>query len=76
MDLPKIFITLGIGLIFVGVVLKFGARAPWLFSWFGNLPGDIKYQGERTFFYAPIVSMLLVSIVVSLIVAFVQRLGR
>lgn len=76
MDIPKIFISLGIGLIFIGFVLKFGARAPWLFSWFGNLPGDIKLQGERTFFYAPIVSTLLVSVVISLIIAVIQRLGR
>jgi hypothetical protein len=76
MDLSKTFITLGIGLIFIGLVLKFGGRAPWLFSWFGNLPGDIRYQGERTFVYAPIVSMLVVSATLSLIMWLVQKIGR
>ena len=76
MDLSKTLITLGLGLLFLGVVVKFAAKVPWLFSWLGNLPGDIRYQGERTFVYAPLVSMMIVSAVLSLILWAIQRLGR
>ncbi len=47
---------------------------PGIFSWFGNLPGDIRIEGERGGFYAPITSMLLVSIAVSLVVSVIARL--
>ena len=76
MDLSKTLITLGVGLLFLGLVVKFATKVPWLFSWFGNLPGDIRYQGERTFVYAPLVSMMIVSAVLSLILWAIQRLGR
>ena len=52
----------GICLIVVGVLIYSGG-----FSWFGRLPGDIRYEGERTQIYVPLVSMLLVSLALSLI---------
>ena len=61
----NLLIYLGIGLIVVGVAYKYG-----LLDWFGNLPGDIKYQTEHTFVFIPLASMLLVSAVVSLIMWF------
>ncbi len=61
----NLLIYLGIGLIVVGVAYKYG-----LLGWFGNLPGDIKYQTEHTFVFIPLASMLLVSAVVSLIMWF------
>lgn len=36
-------------------------------SWFGRLPGDFRYEGRRTRVYAPLVSMLLLSLVFSLV---------
>ncbi len=46
-------------------------------SWFGHLPGDIRIEGERTFIYAPIASMLVVSVVLSFLGWLVQRfVGR
>lgn len=36
-------------------------------SWFGRLPGDLRYEGRRTRVYAPLVSMLLLSLVFSLV---------
>lgn len=52
----------GICLVVVGLVIYAGG-----FGWFGRLPGDIRYEGERTQIYVPIVSMLLVSLVLSLV---------
>jgi hypothetical protein len=45
----------------------------WM-SWFGRLPGDIRYESDTTRIYAPIVSMLLVSVVLSLVFALVRRI--
>jgi len=64
----NLLIYLGIGLIVAGIAYKYG-----LLGWFGNLPGDIKYQTEHTFIFIPLTSMLLVSAVVSLIMWFFNR---
>jgi Protein of unknown function (DUF2905) len=37
------------------------------FSWFGRLPGDLQYEGRRTRVYAPLGSMLLLSLALSLV---------
>jgi hypothetical protein len=36
-------------------------------SWFGRLPGDVRHEGQRTRVYAPLASMLLLSLVLSLV---------
>ncbi len=64
----NIFITIGLGLILAGIAYKFG-----LLGWFGNLPGDIKYQSENTSVFFPITSMILISIVVSLLMWIFDR---
>jgi hypothetical protein len=49
---------------------------PGLFSWFGNLPGDVRIEGETTTVFIPITSMLVVSVVVTLVVNLVGRMFR
>jgi hypothetical protein len=67
-------VVMWIGVILVG--LGAGLRwAPWLLSWFGNLPGDIRHEGERTSVFIPITSMILISIAASLLLAFFRRSG-
>ena len=39
--MAKALIVIGILLVLVGTVLLY---APWLFSWFGKLPGDIRIE--------------------------------
>lgn len=58
----------GISLILVGLLAYSGGL-----NWFGKLPGDIRYESERVHFYAPIVSMLLVSLALSLIFYLLRR---
>ena len=60
--MSKILIISGVLLILAGIMVKYG-----LFSWFGKLPGDIKYQGENFIFFAPLTSMILISILLSVI---------
>jgi hypothetical protein len=63
-----ILITIGVGLILVGLLIWSGSL-----SWFGRLPGDIRIERETVRVYVPIVSMLLVSLVVSLALYLVRR---
>ncbi len=60
----KTIVVLGVILVLVGLVV-------WLagdkFSWFGHLPGDIRVERKNMRFYAPITSMILLSILLSLL---------
>jgi hypothetical protein len=58
----------GVCLMLVGVLVYSGG-----FNWFGKLPGDIHYEGERVQVYIPIVSMLVVSLALSLIFFLIRR---
>ncbi len=58
----NLIITIGIGLVIAGIAYKYG-----LLNWFGNLPLDFKSEGENVSFYAPIGSMLVISLVISLL---------
>lgn len=54
-----------------GILLLAGVLwhlAPWLFNWFGKLPGDINIETERGRTFIPLTSMVIVSVVLSLIV--------
>jgi hypothetical protein len=62
--MDKVLIYSGIILILIGLLWHY---LPGAFSWFGSLPGDIKYKSGNTSFYFPITTMILVSVVLSLI---------
>jgi len=63
-SVSKLLISIGVLFIVMGLLTwMFGG----LFSWFGKLPGDIRIQGENYSIYAPIASMLLISIVLSIL---------
>jgi hypothetical protein len=62
MSFGNLLILLGLGLILAGLAFRFG-----LLSWFGHLPGDIRYEGENFVFFAPLGSMLLISVIGSLL---------
>ncbi len=64
------FVVAGILLIFLGAALHY---APWLLSWFGKLPGDIRIESERYKIYIPITSMLLVSVVATILFRLFRR---
>jgi hypothetical protein len=43
------------------------------FSWFGRLPGDIRYESESTRVFVPLTSMLLLSLLFTLVLNLVRR---
>ncbi|MCS6979791.1 MAG: DUF2905 domain-containing protein [Flavobacteriales bacterium] len=65
-------ILAGLVLVILGLVLSYAPRAWW--QWFGRLPGDIRIEKQNVRVYIPWVSMLLVSVVLSLVLALFRRL--
>jgi len=62
--ISKLLISTGVLFIILGLFTwLFGG----LFSWFGKLPGDIRIQGENYFIYAPIGSMIVISLILNLL---------
>jgi hypothetical protein len=69
----KLLVLTGLGLAVLGLVVWLGGGS-W-FGWFGRLPGDIRIERPGFRFYAPLVSMLLLSVLLSLILWVIRRLG-
>ena len=68
MSIGNWLIGAGITLVLIGVLYKLG-----MLNWFGNLPGDIKYEGKNTKVYFPIVTMIIISIFLSLVFNYMKR---
>jgi uncharacterized membrane protein (DUF106 family) len=66
-----LFVACGIVLILVGVLVWSGAL-----SWFGRLPGDIRVERPGMRVYAPITSMIVMSVIVTLVLSLIQRFWR
>ncbi|XXF79555.1 DUF2905 domain-containing protein [Myxococcaceae bacterium GXIMD 01537] len=64
-----LLILVGLAVAAVGLLAYTGAL-----SWFGRLPGDLRWEGEHSRIYVPITSMLLASVVLSLVLAALRRL--
>ena len=72
-SLGKVIVVIGVVLVILGLGIWFlGDR----FGWFGNLPGDFRIQGENFSFFAPITSMIIVSIVLSIVLSLIVRFFR
>jgi membrane protein implicated in regulation of membrane protease activity len=59
----------GVLLVVIGLLVWSGAL-----SWFGRLPGDIRVERPGMRVYVPITSMLLLSVVVSVLLAIFRRI--
>ena len=69
----KFIVGIGIILVAVGLILWFAGDK---FTWFGNLPGDLKVERPGFTFYAPITSMIILSVVLSIILSLIARVFR
>jgi hypothetical protein len=68
-ELGKILMVCGGMMLIVGVLLTLSGKIPWL----GRLPGDIIIQRDNFSFYFPLTTCLLLSVVLSLVVALLRR---
>jgi len=62
----RLLITVGVVLVLVGVLVQMGLPL-------GRLPGDIRIQRGNSSFYFPIVTCIVVSVVLSLLMAVLRR---
>jgi hypothetical protein len=67
----RVLIIGGLITTLIGVLMVFGDRIPFLFK----LPGDIVIQRDNGTIFIPLGTMLVVSVVVSLVLSFLNR-GR
>lgn len=72
-QLGKLLVVLGLALAGLGAVVWLGGGQ--LLGWFGRLPGDIRVERPGLRFYAPVASMLLVSLLLSALMWLIRRLG-
>lgn len=73
MRLGTVLMFAGAGLLVLGALIRY---APGLFSWFGNLPGDVRIEGESSSVFIPITSMVVVSVALTIIVNVVASFFR
>ena len=72
-DLGRVLLVLGAFLILIGALFAFGAKLPFRL---GRLPVDIVHHGERTTFYFPVVTCLILSAGFSLLLWILSRFRR
>jgi DUF2905 family protein len=68
-EIGRTLLVLGSLLVVVGLLLTFGARIPGL----GRLPGDIVCRRGTFTFYFPLVTSLLLSLLLTAILALFRR---
>ena len=70
-QLGRILIITGIILVVAGLIAYFAGDK---LNWLGHLPGDIRVEKENFRLYFPITTMVIISILVSLIVAIIRKI--
>lgn len=68
-NLGKMLIVIGLVIAGLGLVLTFSGKIPWL----GRLPGDFFFRGKNVSFYFPLMTSLVISVILSLILWFINR---
>ena len=66
----KILIVVGLLAVVAGLIIQF---APQAFSWFGKLPGDIRYEKGNFKLFFPLTTMIILSVGVSLLLKLFGR---
>ena len=76
-ELGKLFLGLGALLVILGVFFLLAGNLSGKVPWLGRLPGDIYVERENWKFYFPLGTSILISIVVSVVLALLaQFFGR
>jgi len=73
MEIGKQIIILGLVILIIGISYTYFKQ---YISWFGNLPGDIKWVGSNYRIYFPIISLLLISMLLNAIYYIVRYLKQ
>ena len=65
----RLLVITGVVLVLVGLAFMLSGKIPWL----GRLPGDILIKKKNITFYFPLGTSILLSIILSLILWFINR---
>jgi len=71
-DLGRTLIVIGGVILALGVVLSVAGQVPFL----GRLPGDFTFRGDGWTVYAPVATMLLVSVALTALLSLVSWLQQ
>lgn len=71
-EIGRLLMIVGGALFVLGLLLVAGGRLPWL----GNLPGDIVIRRDNFTLFAPIGTMIVLSIALTVVVNIIGRLFR
>lgn len=72
-DIGRLLIFIGLSIAVTGVVILLATRyLPWL----GNLPGDIRVEGENYKVYFPLATMILISVIGTILLNLIVRFFR
>lgn len=72
-EFGRLLIIIGLVIALAGGLILVAVR---YFPWLGNLPGDIRYEGENYRFYFPLATMILVSILGTILLNIFIRIFR
>ncbi len=67
-DTGKWLIVIGGLIVLIGLLWPWLGKIPW-----GRLPGDIVIERENARFYFPITTMIIISVVISIVLAIFRR---
>ena len=70
-DLGRVLVFVGGLLLVIGLIFLFAGKVNVPM---GRLPGDIVYRGKNTTFYFPLMTSILLSVILSLVLYFVNRM--
>ena len=72
-DLGRILVWIGALILLFGVVLIVAGKMNLPI---GRLPGDFTWRGKNTTVYFPLMTSVVLSVILSLVLYFVNRMGR
>lgn len=71
-EVGRTLVLIGVALALLGLILWFGPRLPFI----GRLPGDIAVEGGSISVYAPVTSMIVLSVMLTVIANLLGWLRR
>jgi len=72
-DIGRMLVWIGGIVLLFGIVLILAGK---LNLPIGRLPGDITWRGKNTTVYFPLMTSIILSVILSLVLYFVNRMGR
>ena len=72
MELGKSLVFVGGTIALIGCIVLFTDK----FHWFGTLFGDFIYESKNMKIYAPLSSMLIISLILSLIISILTKIFK